>query len=192
MPPTHPSLSDYDVQHSVRTSGAGVSPVTWGSWVAFDHVGTGTTATITGLTPGSTYQVQVRAKNAEGDSPWTAPVNGVPAAPPVVDYDSDNDGLIDVDSLAKLNAIRWDLDGDGASTDAGYALAFPTPATGMGCPDTDSDAATPNCLGYELTADPDFDTHGNDGAVTSADVDYWDSGKGWMPIGDAGGLGTSG
>ena len=36
------------------------------------------------------------------------------------DYDSDNDGLIEVDSLARLHAIRWDLDGDGA-TDEGAA-----------------------------------------------------------------------
>ena len=30
-----------------------------------------------------------------------------------VDYDADNDGLIDIDSLAKLNAVRHDLDGNG-------------------------------------------------------------------------------
>ena len=30
-----------------------------------------------------------------------------------VDYDSDDDGLIEVVNLAQLNAIRWDLDGDG-------------------------------------------------------------------------------
>ena len=191
MPPTHPPLLGYSVQRSLRTSGPGVTPVTWGRWVVFNHVGTGTTATITGLTPGSTYEVRVLARNAEGDSPWTAPVNGVPAVAPPVDYDNDNDGLIAVDSLVKLNAIRWDLDGDGASTDARYALAFPTPAIGMGCPDTDSDAATPNCLGYELTADLDLDTDSS-GAADSGDT-YWDSGAGWMPIGsDASGSGTSG
>ena len=102
-----------------------------------------------------------------------------------VDYDTDGDGLIDVDSLAKLNAIRWDLDGDGASTDAGYALAFPTPADGMGCPDTDSDAATSNCTGYELEANLDFDTHGNDDTVTAADAAYWNGGAGWAPIGSS-------
>ncbi len=102
----------------------------------------------------------------------------------VMDYDLDDDGLIDVDSLAKLNAIRWDLDGDGTSTNAGYAPAFPVPLSGMGCPDTDGDAATTDCLGYELTADLDFDTHGNDGAVTSADTAYWNGGSGWASIGD--------
>ena len=29
------------------------------------------------------------------------------------DYDRDDDGLIEVANLAQLNAIRWDLDGDG-------------------------------------------------------------------------------
>ena len=186
MPSTKPPLDDYDVQHSVRTSGDGVNPVTWGAWLAFDHVGTGTTATITGLTPGSTYRVQVMAKNNEGDSPGTAAVTGVPLAQSTgVDYDGNDDGLIEVDSLAKLNAMRWDPDGDGAPIAANaddYALAFPTPVTGMGCPDTDSDAATSNCLGYELTADLDFDTNGS-GTANSGDT-YWNTGAGWTPIGD--------
>ena len=179
MPTTHPSLSDYDVQHSVRTSGAGVSPVTWGSWLVSNHVGTGTTATILGLTPGSTYRVQVLAHNAEGDSPWTAPVNGVPAAAPVVaplvDYDTDADGLIEVRSLAQLNAIRYDLNGDGATSDLGYAAAFPNPMAGMGC--------SGGCSGYELMANLDFDEN-NDGAITEVDDPaYWNGGEGWDPLG---------
>ena len=55
------------------------------------------------------------------------------AQQPSQDYDGDDDGLIEVDSLAKLNAMRYDLDGDGAAdTGAGqsaYAAAFPNPAT---------------------------------------------------------------
>ena len=69
------------------------------------------------------------------------------------DYDSDDNGLIEVGNLAQLNAIRWDLDGDGAAdnsaNDDDYAAAFPSPAAGMGCPTT-------GCDGYELTADLDF------------------------------------
>ena len=77
--------------------------------------------------------------------------------------------------LAQLNAIRWDLDGDGSSSVAGYAAAFPTARTGMGCPES-------GCIGYELTTDLDFDTNG-DGVVDSAD-NYWNDGAGWVPIGD--------
>ena len=190
MPAAKPPLSDYDVQHSVRTSGDGVNPVTWGAWLAFDHVGTGTTATITGLTAGSTYQVQALAKNNEGSSPWTAAVTGVPLAQSTgVDYDGNDDGLIEVSSLKQLNAIRWDPDGDGdpiAANADDYALAFPNPATGMGCvlTDHDSDAATPDqptCTGYELTADLDFDEDG-DGVITPADG-AWNEGLGWDPLG---------
>ena len=177
------------VQYAQRTS-AGPPPV-WDSLTPIS-VGGVTTYDITGLTPGETYQVFVRAVNAEGNSLWTFPGQDVPLAPPVVppgtvDYDRDDDGLIDVDSLAKLNAVRWDLDGNGASANAGYATAFPNPETGMGCPVTDHDGDSntpdqPTCTGYELTADLDFDTHGDDDAVTAADT-YYNGGVGWQPIG---------
>jgi hypothetical protein len=102
-----------------------------------------------------------------------------------VDYDMDDDGLIEVDSLAKLNAIRWDLDGDGlvaAAEQAGYGAAFPDAVPGMGCPfrDHDGDSATPDeagCAGYELTADLTFDTDGD------GDVDRDDEFPNWIPIG---------
>ena len=87
------------------------------------------------------------------------------------DYDDDNDGLIDVANRAQLNAMRYDLNSDGAvdsQTDAtSYATAFPNPlpgtgATAMGCGlgNHDNDATTPDepfCTGYELTADIDLD-----------------------------------
>ena len=175
------------VQYAQRTS-AGPPPV-WDSLTLISAGGV-TTYDITGLTPGETYQVFVRGVNDEGNSPWTLPVQGVPLAPPVVppgtvDYDTDDDGLIEVDSLVKLNAVRWDLDGNGASANAGYATAFPNPETGMGCPVTTTDADDNDCTGYELTADLDFDTHGNDDTVTAADT-YWNGGAGWAPIGSSG------
>ena len=94
------------------------------------------------------------------------------------DYDIDDDGLIDVENLAQLNAIRRDLDADGNATHADYASAFPRRETGssgrMGCP-------SGACTGYELTADLDFDTNG-DGSITAADT-YYHAGAGWSPIG---------
>ena len=103
-------------------------------------------------------------------------------APGTVDYDTDDDGLIEVDSLVKLNAVRWDLDGNGASANAGYATAFPNPETGMGCPITATDADDNDCTGYELTADLDFDQN-NDNRITSSDAAWWNGGSGWEPIG---------
>ena len=110
-----------------------------------------------------------------------------------VSYDTDSDGLIEINTLAQLNAIRWDLDGDGAvdngTNRVAFNTAFPDAAAGMGCAPADHDghSATPDvpvCTGYELAADLDFDTDG-DGAVDAAD-EYWNSGAGWRPIGSSG------
>ena len=91
---------------------------------------------------------------------------------PPGDYDADDDGLIEVSNLAQLNAIRWDLDGDGRSTEPGYGAAFP----GIRI-----DCKSPVCTGYELAANLDFDTNAN-GTADSGD-DYWNAGSGWQPIG---------
>ena len=88
-----------------------------------------------------------------------------------VDYDGDDDGLIEVTTVAQLNAIRWDLNGDGAVDPGGdaasYGEAFPNAMVSplMGC------AAT-GCVGYELTANLDLASAG-------------DSVTGWEPIGGA-------
>ena len=102
------------------------------------------------------------------------------------DYDTDDDGLIEISNHAQLNAVQWDLDGNGSSLNSGYSTgstsAFPSPAAGMGCPDTSDSNQTGNCTGYELLADIDLDTDG-DGMADSGDA-YWRSGKGWDPLGD--------
>ena len=111
-----------------------------------------------------------------------------PTTATTVDYDSNDDRLIEISNLAQLNAIRWDLNGDGvvaAADQTNYAAAFPNAAAGMGCPDgSDADASPDPCLGYELKSDLTFDTNG-DGSVTAADSAglYWNSGAGWTPIG---------
>ena len=100
------------------------------------------------------------------------------AAQTGTNYDRDNDGLIDIRTEAQLNAIRWDLDGDGtpsSGNETAYAEAFPNPAPGMGCPNT-------GCTGYELRRSLDFDQN-NDGEITAADDEYWNNGAGWHPIG---------
>ena len=67
---TGPAITDYDVQYREGTSGG---------WTSHDHTGTATTATIAGLTEGRSYQVQVRARNAEGASGWSASGAATPA-----------------------------------------------------------------------------------------------------------------
>ena len=90
--------------------------------------------------------------------------------------DRDGDGLIEVDDLTQLDAMRWDLDGDGISDNADYAAAFSEADTGTLC-------STASCVGYELTANLDFDTNGN-GEADEGDA-YWNGGGGWAPIGES-------
>ena len=129
--------------------------------------------TISGLTTGTAHEVAVLALNARGYGAWSPTATATPS----VDYDVDGDNLIEVSSLAQLNAMRWDLDGNGTASsgnESGYDTAFPDAASGMGCKAT--------CTGYELRASLDFDTDG-DGTADSEDT-YWNSGSGWDPIGD--------
>ena len=96
-----------------------------------------------------------------------------------VAYDPDGDGLIGVHTLAQLDGVRHDLDGDGAPTaagSAGYAAAFGVTGTGaVPC------AAAGGCVGYELGSDLDFDTNGS-GGPDAGDA-YWYGGAGWLPLG---------
>ncbi len=135
---------------------------------------------IPNLMVGTTYTVRVIAtKTGARDDTPSAAVTGVSGG---TNYDGDGDGLINIKTLAQLNAIRWDLNGDGVVADSdtmNYNAAFPnhdTTSSGrMGCP-------SGTCTGYELLNNLDFDQNG-DGAITSADATYWNSGAGWAPIG---------
>ena len=109
-----------------------------------------------------------------------------------IDYDADNDGLIEITKLEQLNAMRWDTDGNAAadvsSNDAAYAAAFPHPVAAagggngaLGCSDDSGAAAA--CTGYELKANLDFN---EDASYANASLNKagWTSGFGWEPIGD--------
>ena len=108
-----------------------------------------------------------------GDTPST-PTAGT------VDYDANRNGLIEVSSLEQLNAIRWDLDGNGVPTEAhatSYTAAFPNTG-GVVCRTTTT--ATVSCKGYELVSDLDFNT--GDPSTRTDDL-YYNNGAGWEPIG---------
>ena len=176
------------VDDVTRAFGDGTDPL---DHYAYADV-TATTYTITGLRPGEEYLFTVAGLEARfvesgalelvqltlntngaacpicptcpaaGTPPATQPL---PTAPVGGDYDADDDGLIEIRNLVQLDAIRYDLDGDGAAKDdagrAAYDAAFPGATQGMGCPS--------GCTGYELANDLDFGT----------DI----SGAGWLPIG---------
>ena len=119
-------------------------------------------ATLTALTFALLFAAMAGLNNASTQSP--------------VDYDADDDGLIEIEWLEQLDAVRWDLDGDGFADDGNaerYAAAFPDAAEGMGCSE--------GCRGYELARDLDFKSAGSyaSGAVN----EKWTRGNGWLPIG---------
>ena len=99
-----------------------------------------------------------------------------------IDYDRDNDGLIEIAYLEQLNAVRWDMDSDGEADEGPggvyytdeYIAAFPNSVDYMGCP-------SGKCHGYELTRNLDFNNSASyaDKVVNKA----WISGNGWLPIG---------
>ena len=62
-----PAITGFDMQY--RELGQD-------DWTAHTFSGTGTETTIWGLNTGTTYEVQVRAKNDEGTSAWSTPVSG--------------------------------------------------------------------------------------------------------------------
>ncbi len=90
------------------------------------------------------------------------------------DYDSDDDGLIEVCNLSQLHAITWDMSGDGNNSFQNMDFYFPNAVAGdMGCPAT-------GCIGYELTVDLDFDTNG-DGQVNEEDELFRVPDPKWYP-----------
>ena len=61
-PNTGPAITAYNLQYRKNDEA---------NWTSSDYAGTETSTTLTGLTPGTPYDVQVRAKNHEGDGPWS-------------------------------------------------------------------------------------------------------------------------
>ena len=68
-----PPVTDYDYRHRVSASG--------GEWVeTVNSVILGTETVITGLTPGTSYEVQVRARSNEGTGAWSPSGHGATPA----------------------------------------------------------------------------------------------------------------
>ena len=97
---SHP-ISDYDVQY--RTDGVG-------AWVEWPHDGTGLGTTIVGLAAGTAYEVQVRARNVEGATGWSASGRATTAAATTV-------------------VLNWELKPDGVAAGGQFRLLFLTHQT---------------------------------------------------------------
>ena len=86
------------------------------------------------------------------------------------DIDQDDDGLIEICDLERLNAIRYQLDG------TGYKVSKSEAKITAGCPAT-------GCRGYELVRDLDFNELSSYSSTSNKVV--WTTGAGWEPIGNS-------
>ena len=121
-----------------------------------------TRVTITPAAAG-TATITVTATDAGGSTASATQTFTVTVMPSsAVDYDADDDGLIEITTLARLDAVRYDLDGDGEPTADGataYAAAFATVGDRQAC------GGPAGCVGYELEADRHGRQRGRAGGV---------------------------
>ena len=121
---TGPAITDYDVQYQAVGSG---------TWIDGNHSGTALSATLGGLDPGTHYQVQVRATNAEGTGGWSdpgqAPTRGPPTEVPA-DWGLVPDGLGPGDTFRLLFATSATR--DATSTDISDYNSFVQEAAAAG------------------------------------------------------------
>ncbi len=132
-----------------------------------------------GLSDGDEVNI-VNTNPLEADTDGDGAIDGEDHQPNLVgvvdDVDLDDDGLIEIDTLEDLDAMRYALDG------TGLRFAHMSAADSRGCNGV-ADGSSP-CTGYELMNDLDFDTNG-DGVMNANDT-YWNGGAGWEPVGTTG------
>ena len=104
------AINDYDVRYKVSTA------TTWTEMPDTTN-STSATATITGLTNGTSYNVQVRAGNPDGDGPWSDSATitvGAPAAPAIPSLESGNRKLY----------VTWAAPADSGSSLTGFKIQY--------------------------------------------------------------------
>ena len=111
---TGPEVDQYIVRYRAGRSGA---------FTKVQFTGAVTTTTLTGLSAGTSYQINVRARNAEGRSIWSRPVMAATLASPNAAPEFDTDDVFSVSentvSVALISATDVD-EGDGIT---GYAIS---------------------------------------------------------------------
>ena len=135
-----PAINDYDVQY--REAG--------GSFNDWPHTGTGTTTTITGLTANTRYEVQVRARNAQGESSWSPSVTGTTIA---------NQSPVFSEGASTTRSIA-------ENTGAGQNIGNPISAT-----DGDNDQLTYSLEGRDASA---FTVQSNSGQLMTRSGETYD------------------
>ena len=122
---TGPAIDNYDLRYREGTGG---------SWTNGPQNVSGTSATIGSLTTSTSYQVQVLATNAEGDSPWSLPGSGQTGALGAPDVPHS----LDATPGNRQVMLSWVLPSGGAEvTDYEYEQDFSGTWISTGSTDTD-------------------------------------------------------
>ena len=106
-----PAITDYDVQYRAGTTG---------NWSDGGHSGTATTATLTGLSENTSYQVQVRATNDEGTGDWSDAGSGATDANAAPAFSSS--ATFDAAENQTAAGTVLATDGDTGDDITGYAI----------------------------------------------------------------------
>ena len=124
---TGPAIDNYDLQYRQGTGG---------SWTNGPQNVSGTSATIGSLTESTSYQVQVLARNAEGDSPWSLPgsgqtgTQGAPDVPTGLGATRGNRqvmlGWVQPSGGAEVTDYEYELDGSGTWISTGSTATSTT------------------------------------------------------------------
>ena len=130
------AITGYDVQYKTSTAS---------DWTDKSHTGTGTSTTITGLTQGTAYNVQVRATNSVGDSAWSsgtgtpATAPGKPTSVAVSVPTTGNDG--------QRLSVTWTAPtNDGGSVITGYKIQWKSDTQQWNPSRQNTDTASPNLI----------------------------------------------
>jgi len=134
------AIGDYDVQY--RAAG--------GSFTDWPHTGTSTNTTITGLTANTRYEIQVRARNAQGVSNWSPSATGTTTA---------NQSPVFSEGASTTRSIA-------ENTGAGQNIGNPVSAT-----DGDNDQITYSLEGRDASA---FTVQSNSGQLTTRSGQTYD------------------
>ena len=110
-----PAITGYGVRYREGDSGTDS-----GDWTDATHTGTGTTATIAGLSEDTSYQVQVQATNDEGTGAWSDAGVGSTAANASPSFTSPSTFSVDENKTPVGTVTATDSDTDDSVT--GYAL----------------------------------------------------------------------
>ena len=144
-----PAITEYDVQYRQGSSGA-FTPRT--------HDDASTSTTITGLTAHTEYEVQVKARNLEGDSAWSPSGTGTTAQAPNLPPAFTSPAAVSIaeNTTAVLTVAASDPDSQDSVT--GYALAGGADAARFTLDDSTGELRFATPRNFEDPSDADGDS----------------------------------